>query len=77
MGGAGQPMDDLSIRFPMCFARVSILAYVFQCFGAFEVFGMVLGGPEQVPGWPMSVQEGTSERILRASRELPRAPGVP
>ena len=34
MGGAGQPMGHLDLRFPMFLPHLSIWTCVFQCFGA-------------------------------------------
>ena len=34
VGGAGQPMGHLDLRFPMHLEHLSIWTYVFQCFGA-------------------------------------------
>ena len=45
-------MVYLSLRFPMFFAHVSILTYVFQCFGAFEVFGIARECPRRCQDGP-------------------------
>ena len=34
MGGAGQPMGHLDLRFPLLLEHLSIWTYVFQCFWA-------------------------------------------
>ena len=34
MGGAGQPMDNLDLRFPMFLEHMFIWTYVFTCVGA-------------------------------------------
>ena len=57
MGGVGQPIDDLSIRFPMCWAHVSIRAYVFLYSEALGSLWDNQGEPEQIRESPSRCQD--------------------